>query len=146
MLEKQRYIFNLSLTRKDWVWSKKRLEEQPRDTDIPMTEGDKLRDGSIWELPMILSDNNLSCQLCDPSLGDVFMKKILFSDSYLFFIYKWLYSMLLGRKIYNKKNLIRTMFLSKIFILMVQMLKKKNNLLNNVMLLYFFFICLYFSR
>lgn len=138
MLEKQRYIFNLSLTRKDWVWSKKRLEEQPRDTDIPMTEGDKLRDGGIWELPMILSDNNLSCQLCDPSLGDVFMKKILFSDSYLFFIYKWLYSMLLGRKIYNKKNLIRTMFLSKIFILMVQMLKKKNNLLNNVMLLYFF--------
>ena len=83
------------------------------DMDVVMTGGDKLRDGSIWELPMILSDSDLSCHLCDCSLGDVFIKKIPFFDSYLFFILKWLYSMLFGRKIYNKKNLIRMMLLSK---------------------------------
>lgn len=83
------------------------------DTDIVMKEGDKLRDRSIWELLMILSDSDLSCQWHDPSLGGDFTKKIPFSDSYLFFILKWLYSMMLVRKTYNKKNLIRMMLLSE---------------------------------
>lgn len=82
------------------------------DMDIVIKEGDKLRDRSIWELPMILSDCDLSCQWRDPSLGGDFTK-IPFSDSYLFFILKWLYSMMLVRKTYNKKNLIRMMLLSE---------------------------------